>query len=94
MTPPVPSKYEGGRATIRLAASESKTAPSIAGDFNAWKPAPMRREGGYWTYIVTVDPGVYQYAFVGESGEWFVPKSVAGRKDDGMGGHVAVLVVR
>lgn len=94
LTPPVPSKYEGGRATIRLAASESKTAPSIAGDFNAWKPAPMRREGSYWTYIVAVDPGVYQYAFVRDSGEWFVPKSVAGRKDDGMGGHVAVLVVR
>lgn len=94
MAPPVPSKYEGGRATIRLPASESKTAPSIAGDFNGWTPAPMSREGGYWTYMVAVDPGVYQYAFVAESGEWFVPKSVAGRKDDGMGGHVAVLVVR
>jgi hypothetical protein len=92
--PPVPAAYTGGRALIRLLASDSKSAPSIAGDFNAWTPAPMRREGNHWTYTVAVAPGVYHYAFVSGAGEWFVPKSVAGRKDDGMGGHVAVLVVR
>ena len=43
---------------------------------------------------VKLDPGVYNYAFVTPAGEWFVPESVAGRKSDGMGGHVAVLVVR
>jgi hypothetical protein len=37
--------------------------------------------------------GVYNYAFRSASGEWFVPASTPGRKDDGMGGHVAVLVV-
>jgi hypothetical protein len=37
--------------------------------------------------------GVYQYAFRSATGEWFVPTSIAGRRDDGMGGHVAVLVV-
>lgn len=94
VSPPVPAAYSGGRALIRLPVSESKTAPSIAGDFNAWKPAPMRRDGTQWTYTVAVAPGVYHYAFVNSDGEWFVPKSVAGRKDDGMGGHVAVLVVR
>jgi hypothetical protein len=36
---------------------------------------------------------VYQYAFRSTSGEWFVPASIAGRRDDGMGGHEAVLVV-
>ncbi|HEY8485417.1 MAG TPA: hypothetical protein VIL13_12465 [Longimicrobiales bacterium] len=41
-----------------------------------------------------VAPGVYHYAFVTADGKWFVPESVPGRKDDGMGGHVAVLVVR
>ena len=38
-------------------------------------------------------PGVYHYAFVAEDGTWFVPESVPGRQDDGMGGHTAVLVV-
>jgi hypothetical protein len=94
VAPPVPAAYVDGRATIQLPVSVSRTAPSIAGDFNAWKPAPMQRSGHHWTYVVAVKPGVYNYAFVTAGGEWFVPESVAGRKSDGMGGHVAVLVVR
>ena len=94
VAPPVPSSYENGRAAIKLPVSVSRTQPSIAGDFNDWKPVPMQRNGGSWVYSVDVKPGVYRYAFVSPDGEWFVPESVAGRRDDGMGGHVAVLVVR
>lgn len=94
VTPPVPSAYVNGEAVIRLRAARSKGAPSIAGDFNDWRPAPMTRAGDHWMYRVAVPPGVYHYAFVSGDGEWFVPEGVAGRKDDGMGGHVAVLVVR
>lgn len=92
--PPVPAAYVDGRATIRLPVSATKAQPSIAGDFNDWKPVPMQRNGNDWTYVIAVAPGVYNYAFVTAAGEWFVPESVAGRKSDGMGGHVAVLVVR
>ena len=91
---PLPSAYVNGRATIRLPISESATPPRIAGDFNNWQPKPMDRAGSHWTYTLALAPGVYNYAFVNEQGEWFVPKNVAGRRDDGMGGHVAVLVVR
>jgi len=42
---------------------------------------------------VPLTAGVYHYAFRSAGGEWFVPASVVGRRDDGMGGHVAVLVV-
>jgi hypothetical protein len=94
VAPPVPAAYRDGKALIRLPVSASKTAPSIAGDFNSWTPAPMQRDGDHWTYSIALAPGVYNYSFVSSAGEWFVPKSVAGRKDDGMGGHVAVLVVR
>lgn len=91
---PIPARYENGFATIRLAISQAKVQPRIAGDFNDWKPAPMQREGDNWTFTVKLEPGVYNYAFVNEHGEWFVPEKHAGRKDDGMGGHVAVLVVQ
>lgn len=94
VAPPVPAAYVNGRATIRLPASASSTRPSIAGDFNGWKPAPMEREGDHWTFTVAVARGVYNYAFVAGDGTWFVPENTPGRKDDGMGGHVAVLVVR
>lgn len=91
---PVPAEYRGGRAVIRLPLRASKDPVSIAGDFTGWKPAPMVRHGEHWTFTVAMAPGVYHYAFVNSAGEWFVPKDVAGRKDDGMGGHVAVLVVK
>jgi hypothetical protein len=91
---PVPSKYENGVATIRLARSKTQSAPRIAGDFNQWKPEPMERDGDSWTYSVKLSPGVYNYSFVDANGTWYVPEGTPGRKDDGMGGHVAVLVVR
>ena len=90
---PVPARYVDGRATIQLDARQVTGVPSIAGDFTNWKPVPMQRQGSHWAWIGTLAPGVYNYAFVDEDGTWFVPESVPGRKDDGMGGHVAVLVV-
>jgi hypothetical protein len=91
---PVPARYANGRATIRLAASNAKAAPRIAGDFTNWQPQPMTRTTGAWTFDVALKPGVYNFAFVDAEGEWFVPENYPGRKDDGMGGHVAVLVVQ
>jgi hypothetical protein len=90
---PVPARYEGGRAEIRIPASAAASAPSIAGDFTGWQPRPMRRARQHWTFTVALEPGVYYYAFVAEDGTWFVPEAVPGRQSDGMGGHVAVLVV-
>jgi hypothetical protein len=92
--PPVPAEYVDGRATIHLPASAVPSAPSIAGDFNGWKPAPMQRDRRpNWTFTIRLAPGVYNYSFVTADGTWFVPEDVPGRRDDGMGGHVAVLVV-
>jgi len=46
-----------------------------------------------WIHRVALEPGVYNYAFVDEAGTWFVPEDTPGRRSDGMGGWVAVLVV-
>ncbi len=90
---PVAARARDGRAMVALPAKAAKGRPSIAGDFTGWKPVPMQRDGNRWTYTEKLAPGTYHYAFVSEDGTWFVPESVAGRQDDGMGGHVAVLVV-
>jgi hypothetical protein len=90
---PVPERYEAGVATVTLSTSDASGAPLIAGDFNDWQPAPMVREGDRWVFRVRIEPGVYNYAFVTEGGRWFVPETVPGRKPDGFGGYVAVLVV-
>jgi hypothetical protein len=83
-----------GLIAIRLRAADAPSgAVSIAGDFNNWQPVPMLREGAEWVVRLPLTPGVYHYSFRSASGEWFVPPSTAGRRDDGMGGHHAVLVV-
>lgn len=91
---PVAERARDGRHTIAIPARAATGTPSIAGDFNQWTPEPMRREGSRWVWTGALAPGVYHYAFVAADGTWFVPESVPGRQDDGMGGHVAVLVVR
>lgn len=90
---PVPAEYDDGRATISVPADEVRGEPRIAGDFTDWQPRPMTRVGDEWRFTAALEPGVYEYAFVAPDGTWFVPESVPGRKDDGMGGEVAQLVV-
>jgi hypothetical protein len=90
---PVPRSV-AGRVGIRMRAADAPDGPvSIAGDFNGWQPEAMTREGQDWVINLPLTPGVYHYAFRSANGTWFVPASTPGRRNDGMGGHVAVLVV-
>jgi hypothetical protein len=90
---PVP-RSQAGVVVVRVAVSDAPAgAVSIGGDFNNWEPVPMQREGAGWVARLSLMPGVYHYAFRSANGEWFVPRSTGGRRDDGMGGHHAVLVV-
>jgi hypothetical protein len=82
-----------GRTILRLPASGLAGPISVAGEFSGWQPRPMQRVGDAWVLELPLAPGVYRYAFVDAAGQWFVPASVPGRLDDGMGGHVAVLIV-
>jgi hypothetical protein len=90
-----PQADDAGGVVIRLDAADvdGAAAVSVAGDFNGWRPVPMQREGHEWLIHLPLAPGVYHYAFRSDRGEWFVPASVPNRRDDGMGGYVAVLVV-
>ena len=89
-----PPERDGGRVVITLPIADARLpALFIAGDFTGWQPVAMRREGNVWLVRLPVEPGVYRYAFRTADGRWFVPQSVATRRDDGMGGQVAVLVV-
>jgi hypothetical protein len=87
-------RAEAGGVVVQVALADAPgDTLAIAGDFNNWQPMPMQRETAAWVIRLSLAPGVYHYAFRSAHGEWFVPASVAGRRDDGMGGHVAVLVV-
>ncbi len=83
----------GERVVLRLPLSEASSPPMVAGDFTSWEPVRMHRRGDSWRLDLDLKPGLYHYAFRSADGEWFVPESVAHRRDDGMGGWVAVLIV-
>jgi hypothetical protein len=82
-----------GRSVIRLPRADAPGGVSVAGDFSDWQPRPMTAAGSHWELAIALPSGVYRYAFVDAAGRWFVPAGVPGRMDDGMGGHVAVLIV-
>jgi hypothetical protein len=94
-TPPVSvSPSQEDTVVVRLSVTDAPAgAVSIAGDFNNWQPVPMQREGDEWIVRLPLSPGAYHYAFRAANGDWFVPPSTPGRRDDGMGGFVAMLVV-
>jgi hypothetical protein len=91
---PLSSVVQQDGARLRVARMVAEGQLYIAGDFTNWQPQPMSEAGDSWEYVVRLGPGVYHYAYVDAAGRWFVPEETAGRMDDGMGGHVAALVVR
>jgi hypothetical protein len=92
---PIPAVHDAGRGvSITLPARGLEGAPAVAGSFSGWRPMPMERARDGWRLSLTLEPGVYEYAFVTADGSWFVPEQTPGRKPDGFGGFVAVLIVQ
>lgn len=86
-------EYDSGGVRLRVSVDESDGTPAVGGSFNGWQPVPMTRSGDVWTITLELEPGYYEIAFVDETGDWFVPESFPGRRPDGMGGWVAILIV-
>lgn len=43
----------------------------LAGEFNGWKPAPMRKAKGVFTLGLELPAGAsYQYRYVTDAGQW------------------------
>lgn len=91
---PVPAVHDADRGvTFTLPARGLDGRPAVAGSFSGWRPVPMERARDGWRLSLALEPGVHEYAFVTEDGTWFVPERTPGRKPDGFGGFVAVLIV-
>jgi hypothetical protein len=60
---------------------------AVAGDFSGWQPEHVmtRSAAGVWTVVVSLDPGVHDYAFVVDGERW-IPDPAAPRVADGFGG--------
>ncbi|MDH4043164.1 MAG: glycogen-binding domain-containing protein [Gemmatimonadota bacterium] len=78
------------RITLRYAAPVSQL--QIAGDWNAWIPAPLARRGSNtWVVDLDIPAGAHTYALVVDD-TWVLPDGVTG-VEDGFGGRVGILMV-
>jgi hypothetical protein len=69
------------RGSVRIALGEKAVPGSasagvrVAGEFNRWTPQSMTRAGREWVLELPLASGVYRFAFVTASGEWFVRRA-------------------
>jgi len=90
-TPLVPARV-GDSLVVRFRLAGASSV-AIAGDWTAWKPAPLRSLGpGRWEGVLALPPGLYHFNLLVDGKEWVVPNGVT-TVDDGFGGMVGVLVV-
>ncbi len=90
----VPLEIPTEAGSIRIGRREVSSPPSIAGDFTEWIPVPMELEGAFWVARFDFGPGLYHFAFVDASGNWFLPESIVHRVPDGFGGENGVILVQ
>lgn len=86
-------KEGGGTPVVRFRlARPAADSVAVSGDFTAWEPREMRREGGRWVLELPVEPGTYHFGFLVD-GQWYVPEDAPGRVSDEWGRVNATLVV-
>ncbi len=89
---PLLAEHRGDTAVVRFRMPAARSV-AIAGDWNAWTPAPLRAVGeDIWEAALLLAPGIYYFNLVVDGEEWVVPGGVA-TIADGMGGLLAVLNV-
>ncbi len=78
------------RVTLQL---DGARTVALAGEWNDWMPAPMRRDAsGRWTAVLGLRPGVYRCALLVDGARWVVPPGAPKTGDD-FGGEVGLLIV-
>jgi hypothetical protein len=80
-----------GRVRLTIAYPEAD-AVAIAGEWNAWTPAALSRDGSRWTIELGLRPGVYRFSLLVNGDRWTVPENVTAVPDD-FGGKAALLVI-
>ncbi len=72
--------------------SETARSVGVAGDFNGWDAAAMKRGAdGVWRVRLSLPPGRYQYAFLVDERRWVADVHAATLLDSGYGGLDSVL---
>ncbi len=90
---PLVAIHRGGDTVVVRFRMPAAHGVAIAGNWNAWTPAPLHGLGDdIWEAALHLPPGTYYFNLVVDGREWVVPGGVA-TIPDGMGGLIAVLNV-
>ena len=75
---------------------ESAREIHLTGDFNEWDKdsISMEEKNGYWSTMVSMKPGVYQYMFVIDGEKWIPDPSNTAIVESAFGGVNSVLEVQ
>ncbi len=87
--------HANGKVFVQFRLDASKASEvRLAGSFTGWKPAYRLQQmsRGVWSVVVPLEPGVHDYAFVVDGGEW-IADPTAPAVDDGFGGMNSRLSV-
>jgi hypothetical protein len=83
-----------GRIVRFQVAVPNAKSVAVSGSFSEWKPIALKRAvGDVWSGNVTIPLGTYQYGFVINGKEWFIPPGALDVVDDGFGRKNVTLVV-
>lgn len=93
--PAQPVAVEEGVRFVYNAPSASHV--NLAGEFNTWSTSatPMTKgDGGDWSVVIALSPGMYQYKFVIGGNDWHEDPHNPAKVDDNYGGFNSLFVVK
>ncbi len=84
------------KVLLRIKPEPWVTQVALVGSFNNWdKDAdPMERDpDGSYRFVISLNPGVYEYKFVLNGAVWISDPSASEGKSDNLGGHNSLLKI-
>jgi len=74
--------------------SPASGSVAVAGDFNGWKPVPLKKgKNGNWSGKIKLPLGIHQYKLVFDGQYWQIDNANPERISDGHGGENSVIRV-
>ena len=74
--------------------SPASGSVAVAGDFNGWKPVPLKKgKNGNWSGKIKLPSGIHQYKLVFDGQYWQTDNANPERISDGHGGENSVIRV-
>jgi hypothetical protein len=80
-----------GTVVLEVSAPDAKSI-EVAGDFTAWAPVSLIRDGAVWRIERTIPAGLHRLAIRVDGGAWMAPRNLPLVEDE-LGGAAAVITV-